>query len=162
MAIKDIRIGQGIDSHVFEEGRDLILGGIKIPHVKGLKGHSDADALLHALCDAMLGALSLGDMGKHFSDTNPKWKGYNSENFLETVNAMVLKKGWKLLNMDATIMLELPKLAPYIEAIRNNISSIIACDKEQISVKATTMEKMGSIGREEGIMASVSVLLCPK
>lgn len=153
------RIGQGYDIHQLAEGRDLILGGILIPHSKGLLGHSDADVLLHAITDALLGALSLGDIGAHFPDTDPAYKGADSIELLKRSYDLVLKKGYQLVNADTTIIAERPKIKPYILQIRECIASALGAEIEAISVKATTGEKMGFVGREEGIAAQAIVLL---
>lgn len=153
------RIGLGYDVHQFVENRKLILGGIEIPFEKGLKGHSDADALLHSICDAMLGALALGDIGQHFPDTDPKFKGIDSDKLLIEVNKLVENEGYKIGNIDSTIVLQRPKLASFIQEIRKSISSILYCDIEQVSVKATTSERMGFVGEEKGIKVITTVML---
>jgi len=153
------RIGFGYDVHQFAEDRKLILGGIEIPFERGLQGHSDADALLHSICDAMLGALALGDIGQHFPDTDPKYKGVDSKNLLTEVNKLVEHEGYKLGNLDCTIVLQRPKLAPYISDMRKNISSILYCNIEQVSVKATTSEWMGFVGEEKGIKVISTAML---
>ena len=153
------RIGFGYDVHQFAEDRKLILGGIEIPFEKGLKGHSDADALLHSICDAMLGALALGDIGQHFPDTDPEYKGINSQILLTEVNKLVENEGYKLGNLDCTIVLQRPKLASFIQDMRKNISSILYCDIEQVSVKATTSEWMGFVGEGKGIKVITTVML---
>ena len=153
------RIGFGYDVHQFAEDRKLILGGIEIPFEKGLKGHSDADALFHSICDAMLGALALGDIGQHFPDTDPGYKGINSQILLTEVNKLVENEGYKLGNLDCTIVLQRPKLASFIQDMRKNISSILYCDIEQVSVKATTSEWMGFVGEEKGIKVITTVML---
>ena len=152
-----MRFGIGFDVHEFSPNRDLILGGIKIDSPIGLKGHSDADVLLHAISDALLGALALGDIGQHFPDTDPQYKGISSTILLEKVYDMVRQENYKLNNLDCVILMEKPKLAPYIEKIRNRIADIFWCEPEQISVKATTTEKLGFIGRSEGIAAMAVV-----
>ena len=153
------RMGFGYDVHVFVEDRKLILGGIEIPFEKGLKGHSDADALLHSICDAMLGALALGDIGQHFPDNDPEYKGIDSQILLTEVNKLVENEGYKLGNLDCTIVLQKPKLAFFIHDMRKNISSILYCDIEQISVKATTSEWMGFVGEGKGIKVITTVML---
>ena len=153
------RIGFGYDVHQFAEDRKLILGGIEIPFEKGLKGHSDADALLHSICDAMLGALALGDIGQHFPDTDPEYKGIDSQILLTEVNKLVENEGYKLGNLDCTIVLQRPKLASFIQDMRKNISSILYCDIEQVSVKATTSEWMGFVGEGKGIKVITTVML---
>jgi 2-C-methyl-D-erythritol 2,4-cyclodiphosphate synthase len=156
------RIGLGYDIHQFVEDRKLILGGIEIPFNKGLKGHSDADALLHSICDAMLGALALGDIGKHFPDTDPNYKDINSKILLTEVNKLVESEGYKLGNLDCIIVLQKPKLAPLISEMRKSISSILYCNIEQVSVKATTSEWMGFVGEGKGIKVISSVMLVEK
>lgn len=154
-----IRIGQSSDIHVLKEGRDLILGGVKIEHDKGLDGHSDADALLHAIAEAILGALALGDLGKYFPDTDPKYKGISSLVLLGYVKKMLDDKGYRIGNIDSLIMIEKPKMAPHIETMRSNIAKALDCNIDQISVKATRGEKLGFVGKEEGVLAQAVVLL---
>ncbi|EKN62696.1 2-C-methyl-D-erythritol 2,4-cyclodiphosphate synthase [Schinkia azotoformans MEV2011] len=154
-----IRIGQGFDVHQLVEGRPLIIGGITIPYEKGLLGHSDADVLLHTVSDAALGALALGDIGKHFPDTDPAFLGADSAKLMEHVWALVKKEGYKLGNLDCTIIAQKPKMAPYIEEIRARIASLLEAEIGQINVKATTTEKLGFIGRSEGIAAQAVILL---
>ena len=154
-----IRIGQGYDSHRFEAGRDLWLGGVKIDHEFGLKGHSDADVAIHALCDAILGALSLRDIGYHFPDTDSMWKGADSKNLLRAVCEMVRERGWEPSNVDVTIITEAPKLKPHIEAMCECLADVMGISREDVSVKATTNEKMGFTGRGEGIASLASALL---
>ena len=155
----NFRIGFGYDVHAFAENRKLILGGIEIPYEKGLLGHSDADVLLHAICDALLGALALGDIGKHFPDTDPNYKGADSTVLLKEVYAMILEKGYVLSNCDSTLVLEKPKLREYTDLMRENIADLLNCSVDQISVKATTSEKMGFVGRGEGVAAYATVLV---
>lgn len=154
-----IRIGQGFDIHQLQAGRKLIIGGIDIPHEKGLLGHSDADVLLHAISDACLGALALGDIGKHFPDTDVTYKDADSRELLKEIWTMIKARDYCLGNLDCTIIAQRPKLAPYITAIRKSIASLVEADVSQINVKATTGEKLGFIGREEGIAAQAVVLL---
>lgn len=154
-----LRVGQGYDVHPFEEKGTLMLGGVEIPFGKGLKGHSDADVLLHAIIDAALGAAALGDIGEHFPDTDPEYKNADSTELLIKVYSLVQKKGYSVVNVDATIVAEKPKLNKYFSKIRNHISGTLECDKSQISVKATTSERMGFIGREEGIAVHAVILL---
>ena len=149
----------GYDVHKFTEGRDLILGGVKIPYEKGLLGHSDADALTHAVAEAILGALALGDLGKWFPDTDEKWKGVNSQIILKEVARMMDEKGYRIGNVDSLIMIEKPKMAPHIEKMRQNFADALHCSIDQVSVKATRGEKMGFVGREEGVQAFAVVLL---
>ncbi len=154
-----IRIGQGFDVHQLVEGRPLIIGGITIPYEKGLLGHSDADVLLHTVSDAALGALAFGDIGKHFPDTDPAFEGADSAKLMEHVWALVKKEGYKLGNLDCTIIAQKPKMAPYIEEIRARIASLLEAEIGQINVKATTTEKLGFTGRSEGIAAQAVILL---
>lgn len=153
------RIGSGIDFHQLVEGRELWIGGIKIPHEKGALGHSDADVLLHAICDAMLGALSLGDIGTHFPDTDPVYKGIDSKILLAKTFSLIRKKGYFLVNIDSTLCLEAPKIKPFADKIRETIAAITELPLDAVSVKATTTEKMGFTGREEGLVAMATVLL---
>ena len=156
----DIRIGHGYDVHKLTENRKLIIGGVEIPHRLGLLGHSDADVLTHAVMDAMLGALALGDIGKHFPDTDLQYAGADSIQLLRHVTAIIQKEGWQLGNLDATILAQAPKMAPHIMQMRKRLSEAIGCDISQISVKATTEEKLGFTGSEEGIAAHCVCLLC--
>ena len=156
-----IRIGHGYDVHAFAENRKCIIGGVEIPCEKGLLGHSDADVLLHAISDSLLGAAALGDIGKHFPDTDPKFKGADSLVLLEKVNELLEQKGYKVVNVDATVIAQVPKLAPYIIEMRENIAKALKTDVDFISVKATTEEKLGFTGRKEGISAH-SVCLIEK
>lgn len=158
--MNDIRIGHGYDVHRLTEDRKLILGGVEIPYEKGLLGHSDADVLLHSISDALLGALALGDIGKHFPDTDPAYKGADSLKLLSHVVMLIKDKGYKIGNIDATILCQKPKLAPYIENMRNNIAIACETDISNISVKATTEEKLGFTGSGEGIAVhSVALIL---
>jgi len=154
-----MRIGFGYDVHCFAEGRELWLGGIKVPHHKGLLGHSDADVLIHAICDALLGAAALGDIGKHFPDTDPAYKGIDSKILLSETRQLVASAGYKIQNIDATIALQAPKIAPYIDMMRNTLSRLLEIETGQVSVKATTTEHLGFEGREEGVSAYAVVLL---
>ncbi|MBH0171757.1 2-C-methyl-D-erythritol 2,4-cyclodiphosphate synthase [Fictibacillus sp. 18YEL24] len=154
-----MRIGQGFDVHAFSEGRPLIIGGVTIPYEKGLLGHSDADVLLHAITDALLGAAGEGDIGKHFPDTDPAYKDADSKRLLLDSWKLVEKKGYSLGNIDCTIIAQKPKMLPYIEEMRGVIAGIFGVDVERINVKATTTEKLGFPGREEGIAAQAAVLI---
>ena len=156
------RIGNGIDFHKLVEGRDLWIGGVHIPHYKGALGHSDADVLLHAICDALLGALSLGDIGKHFPDTDNSLKNIDSKILLAKTYKLIVANGYKVVNVDSNVCLELPKIMPFAEQMRTAIASILKTDVENISIKATTTEKMGFAGREEGLFANATVLLKKK
>ena len=157
----NIRIGQAVDIHQLQEGRKLILGGVEIEHSKGLLGHSDADVLVHAVGESILGALTLGDLGKHFQDTDPKYKGANSLDLLAHIYEMMNEMGYQIGNVDATILAERPKMAPHIMAMRKNIANVLHCDMEDISIKATRGEKLGFVGNEEGIV-SLSVCILEK
>jgi 2-C-methyl-D-erythritol 2,4-cyclodiphosphate synthase len=153
------RIGLGYDVHPFEEGRELILGGVKIDSKKGLKGHSDADVLLHSITDALLGSLALGDIGTHFPDTDPAFKDADSSLLLQKSYRLIKDHGYILVNADVTVIAENPKLNPYIDNIRKRVAEILNCLESQISIKATTSEKMGFVGREEGIAVHAIVLV---
>ncbi len=153
------RVGQGYDVHRFESGRELWLGGVKIEYPLGLKGHSDADVLLHAISDALLGALALRDIGYHFPDNDPKYKGADSKQLLKEVARLVLQKGYKVGNIDATIVAEQPKINPYVPAMQEVIAQLLSVDVDQVSIKATTNEQMGFTGRQEGILALVTALV---
>lgn len=148
-----IRVGFGYDVHQFAEGRKLWLGGVEIPHEKGLLGHSDADVLLHSITDALLGAVAKGDIGSHFPDTDPAWKDADSAELLKSVWHEIRSEGWELGNIDATVVAERPKLRPFIDQICERIADILGVERDLVSVKATTNEKMGFTGREEGIAA---------
>ncbi|RYF92172.1 MAG: 2-C-methyl-D-erythritol 2,4-cyclodiphosphate synthase [Chitinophagaceae bacterium] len=153
------RIGLGIDFHQLAEGRDLWIGGLKIPHSKGSLGHSDADVLLHAICDALLGALSLGDIGTHFPDTDNTYKDIDSKILLAKTVELINQKGYSVVNIDSTLCLEKPKIKPYTDEMRKVIAGIVGIAEENISIKATTAEKMGFVGREEGLTAQAIALL---
>ncbi len=148
-----MRIGHGYDVHRFEKGRELFLGGVNIPFDLGLKGHSDADVLLHAVCDALLGAAALGDIGKHFPDTDNRYKGISSLILLKNVGGLVKEAGYKIENIDVTVIAQVPKLAPYIEEMRQNIADTLCLDKSAVNVKATTEEGLGFTGEKLGIAA---------
>ena len=154
-----LRIGNGFDVHALVAGRPLILGGVAVPHDRGLAGHSDADVLLHAITDAILGALALGDLGKHFPDTDARWRGADSRALLRHVFALAFDAGWEIGNVDATLIAQAPKVAPYVAPMRTNIAQDLGCDESRVSVKATTTEHLGFTGREEGIAALATVLL---
>lgn len=157
-----IRIGHGYDVHKFAEDRKLILGGVDIPYEKGLLGHSDADVLVHAVMDSMLGALALGDIGKHFPDTDPEYSGADSVKLLKAVNELIGKEGYIIGNIDATILCQTPKLAPHIIKMRENIAAACGCDVGRVSVKATTEEGLGFTGKKEGIAVHCVCLLIKK
>ena len=156
------RVGNGYDVHCLVEGRKLILGGVDIPHTMGLEGHSDADALCHALSDALLGACSAGDLGKFFSDTDNRWKDISSLVLLEKTGEIVTKRGYQIVNADTTIVAQKPKISPYIEFMTTNIARTLKIDRDQVNIKATTTEHLGFTGREEGIAAYAIVLLQAK
>lgn len=153
------RVGHGYDVHKLAEGRKLIIGGVEIPHSKGLLGHSDADVLAHAICDALLGAAALGDIGKHFPDNDDRYKGADSLILLEKVCELIRNKGYEISNVDSTILAQAPKLRPYIDEMRSKLAKAMQLDIDEVSVKATTEEKLGFTGREEGIAAHAVVLL---
>lgn len=153
------RIGSGIDFHQLVTGRDLWIGGVKIPHHKGALGHSDADVLLHAICDALLGALALGDIGVHFPDTSNEFKDIDSKILLRKTIEMIHSEGYKVVNIDSSLCLEAPKIKPYVPAMQQTIADIAAVTIKDVSIKATTSEKMGFVGREEGLVAYATVLL---
>jgi 2-C-methyl-D-erythritol 2,4-cyclodiphosphate synthase len=153
------RIGSGVDFHQLAEGRELWIGGIKIPHSKGAVGHSDADVLLHALCDAILGALALGDIGTHFPDTDSTYKDIDSKVLLQKTTSLARAEGYEVINADTTLCLELPKIKPFVPAMQAAISSILGISAKDISIKATTTEKLGFVGRQEGLVAYATVLL---
>jgi 2-C-methyl-D-erythritol 2,4-cyclodiphosphate synthase len=155
----DFRTGIGFDFHRLVEGRDLVLGGVRIPHPKGLLGHSDADALLHAVCDALLGAVCLGDIGSHFPDTDPRYKGISSLELLRETCRMVHRQGYRIVNVDAVVLAEAPRIAPYRSQMITNIARAAVDTPEAVNVKATTTEACGMIGREEGIGAVATVLV---
>lgn len=158
-AFMSFRIGQGVDFHQLVEGRELWLGGVQVPHTRGALGHSDADVLLHAICDAMLGALALGDIGTHFPDTSSEFKNIDSKILLKRSLELIRQKGYAVVNIDSTLCLEKPKIKPYVEEMRKVIAGIVEIHVEDVSIKATTTEKMGFVGREEGLVAYASVLL---
>ena len=154
-----IRIGNGYDVHILTEGRKLVLGGIEVPHTKGVLGHSDGDVLVHAVMDAMLGALALGDIGQHFPDTDMKYENIDSTILLKRVRELVAERGYRVINLDSIIVLQKPKIKPYIEAMRKRIAEVLEINIEQVSVKATTEEKLGFTGNESGVKSYCVVLL---
>lgn len=160
--IAKFRIGQGYDVHQLQAGYRLMLGGVEIPHDKGAVGHSDADVLIHAICDALLGAAALGDIGTHFPDTDPRYRGIDSKKLLAAVVDMLHKAGWQVINIDATICLQKPKIKPYVLLMQQTLAPIVGLSPECISIKATTTERMGFVGREEGISAMAVALLQAK
>ena len=157
-----MRIGFGYDVHRLVEGRPLILGGVRVPSARGLDGHSDADVLAHAVADALLGAAALGDIGAHFPDTDERWRGADSLRLLEAVARLVGEAGWRVGNVDATLVLERPKVRPYVDAMRANLAAAMGVDAGAVSVKATTNEAMGFAGRGEGAAAHAVCLLAPR
>ena len=156
-----MRIGHGYDVHAFRDGVQVILGGVRIPHDRGLEAHSDGDVLIHALCDAIYGALAEGDIGRHFPPSDPTWRGADSARFLEHAAGRMRARGYRLGNADLTLVCERPKIAPHVEAIRARLAALLDADPNQIGVKGTTTEKLGFTGRGEGIAAHAVVLLVP-
>lgn len=157
-----LRVGLGFDVHPLESGRDFWLGGIKLESEKGAVGHSDADVLIHAICDALLGAANLRDIGFHYSNKDPRWKGKDSKFFLQDVTRMLSEKGWAIENVDCTLTLENPKINPHIEAMKKVLAPLMNISEEDISIKATTNEKLGYVGREEGVNAMAVALIIKK
>ena len=155
----DFRIGQGFDVHAFGEGDHVVLGGVRIPHDRGVLAHSDGDVVIHALCDAMLGALALGDIGVHFPPSDPRWKGADSRDFLRHCASELQQRGWRVGNCDVTVVCERPKLGPHAAAMRGVLSADLGIDIDAVSIKATTCEKLGFTGRGEGIAAQAVCLL---
>lgn len=154
-----MRIGHGYDMHRFGPGSSVVLGGVEIAHHQGLVAHSDGDVLIHAVCDALLGAVGAGDIGRHFPDTDPAYAGVDSRSLLTRVMTIVNERGWQLVNLDATVIAQAPRLAPYVAAMETNLSADLGTQAAQVNVKATTTEKLGFAGREEGIAAHAVVLL---
>ena len=154
-----MRIGFGYDVHQLKEGRELWLGGVMIPHSKGALGHSDADVVLHAICDALLGAAAMGDIGMHFPDSNPEWKDIDSKILLKKVNMMISEAGYAIGNIDTTLVLQVPKVASYIQKMRESVASVLMLNIDQVSIKATTTERLGFVGKEEGIASYAVVML---
>lgn len=155
----DIRVGYGYDVHKLEAGKDFWLGGIKVAHTHGAVGHSDADVLIHTICDALLGAANMRDIGYHFSDQDPAYKGIDSKILLKRVVALIREKGWEIGNIDSTICLQRPKLAPHIPAMQTCLAEVIGIEVDRLSIKATTTEQLGFVGKEEGIAAHATVLI---
>lgn len=153
------RIGSGVDFHQLTEGRELWIGGVLIPHHKGALGHSDADVLLHAICDALLGAACLGDIGLHFPDTDQAFRNIDSKILLKQTHELLQREGYHIVNIDSTLCLEVPRIKPYVEDMRKTIARILGITEKDISIKATTTEKMGFVGREEGLMAYATALI---
>ncbi len=154
-----LRIGQGFDVHALVFGRKLIIGGVTIPHDRGLQGHSDADVLLHAICDALIGAAGLGDIGRHFPDTDPRYKGIDSRELLRAVVKLLAEQRFSVVNVDATIIAQAPKMAPHIPAMRTNIAADLGINESRANIKAKTSEKLGFVGRGEGVVAEVVALI---
>jgi 2-C-methyl-D-erythritol 2,4-cyclodiphosphate synthase len=154
-----IRVGQGYDVHQLAEGRDFWLGGIKIPHTHGAVGHSDADVLIHAICDALLGAANMRDIGFHYSDQDAKYKGIDSKILLKDVVSKIKDAGYQIGNVDTTLLLQAPKIAPYVEAMKECLATVMEIPVEDVSIKATTAEKMGFVGRKEGVVAEAVALI---
>ena len=154
-----IRVGNGFDVHALAAGRRLVIGGVHIPHERGLDGHSDADVLLHAIGDAILGALALGDLGAHFPDGDPRWKDADSRALLRHIAGLMRERGFAIGNVDATVIAQAPRLAPHIAAMRGNVAADLGCTPDDVGIKATTTERLGFAGRGEGIAAMASVLL---
>ncbi|MBR3291315.1 MAG: 2-C-methyl-D-erythritol 2,4-cyclodiphosphate synthase [Bacteroidales bacterium] len=155
----DFRVGNGYDVHQLAEGLPLVLGGVEIPHTKGCVAHSDGDVLIHALCDALLGALALGDIGQHFPDTSDDYKGIDSKILLARVVEMICNKGWTVVNVDVTLLAQKPKIAPFVPRMRQALADVMGMSVDCVSVKATTTERLGFVGREEGVAAYASCLL---
>lgn len=154
-----IRIGQGYDVHAFGEGDHIMLAGVRVPHSRGVLAHSDGDVALHALCDAMLGALALGDIGVHFPPSDERWKGADSSRFVSHCNELLRERGWQVGNVDITVICERPKVGPHALAMREKVAQLLRIDLDRVSIKATTSEKLGFTGREEGIAAQAVALL---
>lgn len=154
-----IRVGMGYDVHVLKEGKDFFLGGLQLPAARGAVGHSDADVLIHAICDALLGAANLRDIGFHFANSDNRWKGMDSKFFLAEVTAMLHQKGWQVENVDCTVCLEQPKLNPHIDAMKKILAPLMNISEDDVSIKATTSEKLGFVGREEGVNAYAVALI---
>lgn len=156
-----MRIGQGFDAHALVAGRRLVIGGVMIPHAKGLAGHSDADVLLHAICDALIGAAALGDIGRHFPDSDPRYHGIDSRKLLRETVALLETNGWRVVNVDATVIAQEPRMAPHIPAMVANIAADLGVGESDVNVKAKTTEKLGFTGRGEGIAAEAAALIAP-
>jgi 2-C-methyl-D-erythritol 2,4-cyclodiphosphate synthase len=154
-----MRVGQGFDVHALAAGRRLVIGGVDIPHERGLAGHSDADVLLHAVCDALIGAAGLGDIGTHFPDTDPRYKDADSRVLLRAVHALLASQGWEIVNVDSTIIAQAPKMAPHIPRMRSHIAADLGITTDAVSVKAKTAERLGALGRGEGIAAEAVALI---
>ncbi len=154
-----IRVGSGFDVHAFGPGDHVMLGGVRIAHAAGVRAHSDGDVLLHALCDALLGAAGLGDIGQHFPDSDPRWRGAPSSGFVEAAVSMLRERGWQVVNADLTLLAEAPRIGPHREAIRTRVAALLQVAPDAVNLKATTTERLGFVGREEGLAAQASVLI---
>jgi 2-C-methyl-D-erythritol 2,4-cyclodiphosphate synthase len=154
-----LRVGQGYDVHAFEPGDHVTLGGVRIAHTSGVRAHSDGDVVLHALCDALLGAAALGDIGMHFPDSDPQWRGVDSRGFLRHIRALLQRQGFEVVNVDVTVLAEAPRLGKHREAMRANISADLGIDNQRVNIKATTSESMGFIGRQEGLACQAIALI---
>jgi len=154
-----IRVGSGFDVHAFGPGDHVMLGGVRIAHAAGVRAHSDGDVLLHALCDALLGAAGLGDIGQHFPDSDPRWRGAPSSGFIEAAVSMLREHGWRVVNADLTLLAEAPRIGPHREAIRSCVAALLQVAPDAVNLKATTTERLGFVGREEGLAAQASVLI---
>jgi 2-C-methyl-D-erythritol 2,4-cyclodiphosphate synthase len=155
----ELRVGSGVDVHAFGPGEAVMLGGVKVPHQRGVVAHSDGDVLLHALVDALLGAAGLGDIGQHFADTDPRWKGADSRQFVTASIALLATHGWRVVNADLTLLAEAPRLAPWREPIRATVAGLLGVAPDCVNLKATTTEHLGFLGRSEGLMAQATVLI---
>lgn len=155
----EFRVGNGYDVHQLAEGLPLVLGGVKIPHTKGCVAHSDGDVLIHAICDALLGALALGDIGQHFPDTSDEYAGIDSRILLSRVAEMIRSRGWDIVNLDGTLLAQKPKIAPYVPQMRQSLADVLGLPVDAVSIKATTTERLGFVGREEGVAAEAVCLL---
>jgi len=153
------RVGSGVDVHAFGPGDAVMLGGVKVPHTRGVVAHSDGDVLLHALVDALLGAAGLGDIGQHFADTDPRWKGADSRQFVTASLALLAARGWRIVNADLTLLAEAPRLSPWREPIRGTVAGLLGIAPDCVNLKATTTEHLGFLGRSEGLMAQATVLI---
>lgn len=154
-----IRVGSGFDVHAFGPGDHVMLGGVRIPHAAGVRAHSDGDVLLHALCDALLGAAGLGDIGQHFPDSDPRWRGAPSSGFVEAAVSMLRERGWQVVNADLTLLAEAPRIGAHRDAVRARVAALLQVAPDAVNLKATTTERLGFVGREEGLAAQASVLI---
>ncbi|HTP40380.1 MAG TPA: 2-C-methyl-D-erythritol 2,4-cyclodiphosphate synthase [Steroidobacteraceae bacterium] len=159
MSQQDVRVGSGIDIHAFGPGDSVALGGVRVPHARGVVAHSDGDVLLHALVDALLGAAGLGDIGLHFPDSDPQWQGASSERFVRATLALLARRGWRVVNADLTLLAQLPRIAPFRAEIRHNVAQLLELPEDAVNLKATTPEYLGFVGREEGLAGMATVLI---